>query len=71
MEVTGALIGDSNKRPGIMIFRGTGGSDVFIDFITCLPMKPDVVNLAASTPAHAADLGAAKKIGDWLELVQR
>ena len=71
MEVTGALIGDSNKRPDIMIFRGVGGSDVFIDFITCLPTKADVVNSAASTPGHAADLGAAKKMGDWLDLVQR
>jgi hypothetical protein len=71
MEVTGALIGDSNKRPDIMIFRGVGERDVFIDFVTCLPTKPDVVSLAASTPGHAADLGAAKKIGDWLELVQR
>ena len=44
---------------------------MFIDFITCLPTKADVVNSAASTPGHAADLGAAKKMGDWLDLVQR
>ena len=69
-EVGGFLLCDSNKRPDIVIFQSLAGSDVVIDYVTCVVGKPGVVELAATTPLHAADCGATMKCNNWEHLVR-
>ena len=69
-EVSNHLLCDSDKRPDIVIFQSLAGGDIVIDYITCVVGKSDVVDLAATTPLHAADTGATTKCNDWEHLVQ-
>ena len=69
-EVSNHLLCDSNKRPDIVIFKSLAGGDIVIDYITCVVGKSDVVELAATTPLHAADAGATTKCNNWVHLVQ-
>ena len=69
-EVSNHLLCDSNKRPDIVIFKSLAGGDIVIDYITCVVGKSDVVELAATTPLHAADAGATTKCNNWEHLVQ-
>ena len=69
-ELSNFLMCDSNKRPDIVIFKSLAGGDIVIDYITCVVGKSDVVDLAATTPLHAADAGATTKCNAWEHLVQ-
>ena len=69
-EVSNYLLCDSNKRPGIVISRTLTGGDIVIDYITCVVGKSGVVELAATTPLHAADAGSTTKCNNWEHLVQ-
>ena len=61
-----SVVFDSGKRPDIILRnRHPGGADIFIDLITCVPGKADIVAKAAATPGAAAAAGHAKKHKAW------
>ena len=65
-KCSNALMSDSEKRPDILLRnRHPGGADIFVDLITCVPGKADIVAKAAATPGAAAAAGHAKKYNAW------
>lgn len=57
---------DSEKRPDILLRnRHPGGADIFVDLVTCVPGKTDIVAKAAAMPGAAAAAGHARKYNDW------
>lgn len=54
----------NGKRPDL-ILRHVNGTSLFGDVRTCDPQLPSHLNLASTTPGHAARLGEASKIRDW------
>ena len=63
-----SAIQESNKRPDAAISL-EGMRTLFLDIRTCDPLKSPEVAACSHTIGHAANIGAAIKDHDWLELV--